>query len=104
MNQRRSIRTDMAAELRRRQAGELPGVGCEQEKLRGLPVFIVDIFSRPDYPYVWSNIFKEHFLEADAAYKEKFQRTSAAEKISAGGMAPVPDIASGGRCHQCRRL
>ena len=35
---------------------------------------LVDIFSRPDYPYVWSNIFKEHFLEADAAYKEKFDK------------------------------
>lgn len=33
---------------------------------------LVDIFSRPDYPYVWSNIFKEHLLEADAAYKAKF--------------------------------
>ena len=44
--QRRSIRTDMAAELRRRQVGELPGVGCQEEELRGLAVFIVDIFSR----------------------------------------------------------
>lgn len=46
MSQRRSVRTDMAAELRQRQAGELPGVGCQQEHLRGLPVFIVDIFDR----------------------------------------------------------
>ena len=46
MNQRRSIRTDMAAELRRQKAGELPGVGCQQEQLCGLPVFIVDIFNR----------------------------------------------------------
>lgn len=35
---------------------------------------LVDIFSRPDYPYVWSNIFKEHQLEADAAYKAKFDK------------------------------
>ena len=35
---------------------------------------LVDIFSRPDYPYVWSNIFKEHLLEADAAYKAKFDK------------------------------
>lgn len=33
---------------------------------------LVDIFSRPDYPYVWLNIFKERLLEADAAYKAKF--------------------------------
>lgn len=35
---------------------------------------LVDIFSRPDYPYVWSSIFKEHLLEADAAYKAKFDK------------------------------
>lgn len=35
---------------------------------------LVDIFSRPDYPYVWLNIFKEHLLEADAAYKAKFDK------------------------------
>lgn len=35
---------------------------------------LVDIFSRPDYPYVWSNIFKEHLLKADAAYKTKFDK------------------------------
>lgn len=35
---------------------------------------LVDIFSRPDYPYVWSNIYKEHLLEADAAYKAKFDK------------------------------
>ena len=35
---------------------------------------LVDIFSRPDYPYVWSNIFKEHLLEANAAYKAKFDK------------------------------
>ena len=46
MNRMRSIRTDMAAELRRRQTGELPGVGCQEEELRGLKVFAVDIFSR----------------------------------------------------------
>ena len=46
MYNNRSIRTDMAAELRRRIEGELPGVGCREEKLNGLTVFAVDIFSR----------------------------------------------------------
>lgn len=40
-----SIRTDMADELRRRHEGELPGVRCSEEKLRGLPVFAVEVFS-----------------------------------------------------------
>ena len=35
---------------------------------------LVDIFSRSDFPYVWSNIFKEHLLEKDAAYKAKFDK------------------------------
>jgi len=46
MNHMRNIRTDMAAELRRRLAGDLPGVGCREEELRGLKVFAVDIFNR----------------------------------------------------------
>ena len=40
-----SIRTDMADELRRQHAGELPGVRCEQETLRGLPVFAVEVLN-----------------------------------------------------------
>lgn len=35
---------------------------------------LLDIFSRPDYPYVWANIFKERFLNADASYKAKFDK------------------------------
>ena len=35
---------------------------------------MVDIFSRTDYPYVWSNILKEHFLEKDASYKAQFDK------------------------------
>ena len=46
MYDNRSVRTDMAAELRRRVGGELPGVGCREEELNGLRVFAVDIFSR----------------------------------------------------------
>lgn len=37
------FRTDMADELRRRHAGELPGVVCGQEELHGLPVFSVEV-------------------------------------------------------------
>lgn len=46
MYNNRSVRTDMAAELRRRVRGELPGVGCREEELNGLNVFAVDIFGR----------------------------------------------------------
>jgi Germination protease. len=46
MNHMQNVRTDMAAELRRRHTGELPGVGCQEEELHGLRVFAVDIFSR----------------------------------------------------------
>ena len=38
-----SIRTDMADELKRRHAGELPGVRCFEETLRGLAVFEVEV-------------------------------------------------------------
>ena len=41
-----SIRTDMAYELRRRHAGEIPGVRCSSERVHGLEVFNVDIFNR----------------------------------------------------------
>lgn len=46
MYNNRTVRTDMAAELRRRIGGELPGVGCQEEELDGLKVFAVDIFGR----------------------------------------------------------
>ena len=46
MYNNRTVRTDMAAELRRRIGGELPGVGCQEEELNGLKVFAVDIFGR----------------------------------------------------------
>lgn len=39
------IRTDMAHELRRQHRGELPGVRCGTETLRGLDVFSVDIWN-----------------------------------------------------------
>lgn len=38
-----AIRTDMADELRRQHVGELPGVVCEEETLRGLSVFAVEV-------------------------------------------------------------
>ena len=41
----RSVRTDMANELRQRHAGEIPGVRCSTEHVRGLAVFSVDIFN-----------------------------------------------------------
>ena len=41
----RSVRTDMAYELRQRHAGEIPGVRCSTERVRGLEVFSVDIFN-----------------------------------------------------------
>lgn len=34
----------------------------------------IDIFSQANYPYVWANILKEHFLEKDAAYKAEFDK------------------------------
>jgi len=37
------FRTDMADELRRRHEGELPGVACREEALRGLGVFAVEV-------------------------------------------------------------
>lgn len=37
------FRSDMADELRRRHAGEIPGVVCDEEELRGLPVFSVEV-------------------------------------------------------------
>jgi hypothetical protein len=37
---------------------------------------MVDIFSQADYPYVWSNILKEHFLERDASYKAQFDKVA----------------------------
>ena len=41
-----SVRTDMAYELRRRHAGEIPGVRCSTERVHGLEVFNIDIFNR----------------------------------------------------------
>ena len=41
-----SVRTDMAYELRRRHAGEIPGVRCSTERVQGLEVFNIDIFNR----------------------------------------------------------
>ena len=38
-----TFRSDMADELRRRQGGELPGVACREETLRGLGVFAVEV-------------------------------------------------------------
>lgn len=35
---------------------------------------MVDIFSRVDYPYVWSNILKEHFIESDSSFKALFDK------------------------------
>lgn len=35
---------------------------------------MVDIFSQANYPYVWANILKEHFLEKDATYKAEFDK------------------------------
>jgi len=40
-----NIRTDMAAELRSRHAGEIPGVRCASETLRGLSVFALEIMT-----------------------------------------------------------
>lgn len=40
-----TTRTDMADELRRRHAGELPGVACCEETLRGLSVFSVEVLN-----------------------------------------------------------
>ena len=34
----KSVRTDMAEELRRRHAGEIPGLKCEAQTLHGLSV------------------------------------------------------------------
>lgn len=42
----KSVRTDMAGELRRRHTGEICGVRCENEKLKGLDVFTVDIVNK----------------------------------------------------------
>ena len=39
----KSVRTDMAAELRRRHAGEIPGVRCESQSLHGLSVFALEV-------------------------------------------------------------
>lgn len=39
------IRTDMADELKRRCIGELPGVRCSEESLRGLSVFAVEVLN-----------------------------------------------------------
>lgn len=41
-----SIRTDMADELKRQHVGELSGVSCHEETLRGLSVFAVDIVNK----------------------------------------------------------
>ena len=41
----RSVRTDMAAELRQRHAGEIPGVRCEVQNLQGLSVFALSATS-----------------------------------------------------------
>ena len=41
-----NIRTDMAGELRRQHAGEIPGVRCCTESLHGLEVFSVDIYEK----------------------------------------------------------
>lgn len=35
---------------------------------------LVDIFSRCTYPYVWLDIFIEHFLNVDTEYKAKFDK------------------------------
>lgn len=40
-----SIRTDMADELKRQHVGELPGVRCHEETLRGLSVFVVEVLN-----------------------------------------------------------
>ena len=40
----KAVRTDMAYELKSRHAGEIPGVRCGKENLRGLEIFSVDIF------------------------------------------------------------
>ena len=40
-----TTRTDMADELRRRHVGELPGVACCEETIRGLPVFTVEVLN-----------------------------------------------------------
>ena len=42
----KTVRTDMAGELRRRHAGALRGVHCENEKLNSLDVFTVDILNK----------------------------------------------------------
>ena len=43
MNVSRFARTDMAAELRRRHAGEIHGVRCEGQNLHGLSVFALEV-------------------------------------------------------------
>lgn len=40
-----SVRTDMAYELRQRHAGEIPGVCCKTENIRGIEVFNIEILN-----------------------------------------------------------
>lgn len=43
---------------------------------------MVDLFSHAGYPYIWLNIFKEHFLENDALYKAKFEKVASDNGIT----------------------
>ena len=43
---------------------------------------MADIFSQADYPYVWANILKEHFLERDASYKAQFDKVASDNGIT----------------------
>lgn len=44
-NRMQNTRTDMAEELRRRHAGEIPGVKCEAQTLHGLSVFALEVMN-----------------------------------------------------------
>ena len=83
-----SVRTDMAYELRRRHAGEIPGVRCSTERVQGLEVFNIDIFNRegetkigkPQGQYYtlqlprWYDRGSENFSDAVTALAELVRR------------------------------
>ena len=83
-----SVRTDMAYELRRRHAGEIPGVRCSTERVHGLEIFNIDIFNRegetkigkPQGQYYtlqlprWYDRGSENFSDAVTALAELVRR------------------------------
>lgn len=84
----KKIRTDMAYELRQQHMGDIPGVRCETEMLRGLEVFSVDIFNmegeniigKPQGKYYtlnlprWFDRGSESFPDAVEVLKELIKR------------------------------